>query len=185
MEPLIQILSQSQQTESSQSLIEQSERSVSFRLSNPSTLPPDKKQCIICLTDFQEGEEIESLPCIHLFHKNCIDEWLTNTNKCPLCKTTIYVDNPPIIKLNDNVENLRNAFERIENYLLNAYSSLERIEESINLIPQNYERSNEIRIKAEEEKKKEEIEKKIKKLNELQKEYLRLKKLKERFEKHE
>ncbi|KAK9370569.1 hypothetical protein V1509DRAFT_637547 [Lipomyces kononenkoae] len=46
------------------------------------------ERCLVCLSDFEEGEECRKLrQCGHLFHKNCIDEWLTTgRNSCPLCR---------------------------------------------------------------------------------------------------
>ncbi|KAK9329350.1 hypothetical protein V1520DRAFT_174910 [Lipomyces starkeyi] len=46
------------------------------------------ERCLVCLSDFEEGEECRKLrQCGHLFHKKCIDEWLTTgRNSCPLCR---------------------------------------------------------------------------------------------------
>ncbi|KAK9245709.1 hypothetical protein V1506DRAFT_537299 [Lipomyces tetrasporus] len=45
-------------------------------------------RCLVCLSDFEEGEECRKLrQCGHLFHRMCIDEWLTTgRNSCPLCR---------------------------------------------------------------------------------------------------
>ena len=32
--------------------------------------------CVICLDDFQAGARVKTLPCGHLFHDACIDQWL-------------------------------------------------------------------------------------------------------------
>lgn len=44
--------------------------------------------CVVCLMKFHGGEEIRSLPCDHLFHKNCVDKWLLDYENmtCPLCR---------------------------------------------------------------------------------------------------
>ena len=38
------------------------------------------------LEDFNLGEHIRSLTCNHLYHKDCIDDWLTRNNSCPVCR---------------------------------------------------------------------------------------------------
>ena len=49
-----------------------------------------KKDCPICLDSFRENEKYIQLPCSedsHCFHNNCIKEWLSRNNTCPLCRT--------------------------------------------------------------------------------------------------
>lgn len=41
-------------------------------------------QCSICLEDTRSGQEVRTLPCMHLFHRKCIDKWLA-TSRRPLC----------------------------------------------------------------------------------------------------
>lgn len=41
------------------------------------------KRCAICLEDFNVGVR---MPCLHMFHENCIGEWLQIGNSCPLCR---------------------------------------------------------------------------------------------------
>jgi len=48
-----------------------------------------QKQCMICLSDFSEGEEVRKLPCGHVFHVGCIDEWLRRCTDCPICKANV------------------------------------------------------------------------------------------------
>jgi len=48
-----------------------------------------KKQCPICLDDYDIGDEICSSPnheCPHVFHVACMSEWLMKRNECPLCR---------------------------------------------------------------------------------------------------
>ena len=52
-------------------------------------LPEDARQCLICLEDFEKGESRTILPCLHGFHKNCCQKWLTTNGKCPICKYSI------------------------------------------------------------------------------------------------
>ena len=59
------------------------------KIEDESKINPDKKECVICLEEFKNGEFITSLPCIHFFHSNCIKNWLTRNNECPVCKFKI------------------------------------------------------------------------------------------------
>ena len=43
-------------------------------------------ECTICLSEFENEEIIAMLPCSHRFHQECVMEWLSCSNKCPLCK---------------------------------------------------------------------------------------------------
>ncbi|KAL1960953.1 hypothetical protein VTO42DRAFT_4841 [Malbranchea cinnamomea] len=49
---------------------------------------PEQERCLICLSDYEAGEELRKLvKCKHLYHRECIDEWLlTGRNSCPLCR---------------------------------------------------------------------------------------------------
>ncbi|KAK6120007.1 hypothetical protein DH2020_046247 [Rehmannia glutinosa] len=49
--------------------------------------------CSVCLSDFQENENIRLLPkCSHAFHVNCIDTWLRSHKNCPVCRAPILVN---------------------------------------------------------------------------------------------
>ncbi|PIC43453.1 hypothetical protein B9Z55_004188 [Caenorhabditis nigoni] len=42
-------------------------------------------ECAICMIDFEPGERIRFLPCMHSFHQECVDEWLLKSFTCPSC----------------------------------------------------------------------------------------------------
>jgi len=49
----------------------------------------DNNKCVICQEDFRDFEKVKKLGCEHLFHINCIDQWLKKDKKCPFCNKEI------------------------------------------------------------------------------------------------
>ena len=43
--------------------------------------------CSICLDDFDSEKEISFLDCKHIYHTNCIIEWINKDASCPLCRS--------------------------------------------------------------------------------------------------
>lgn len=48
-----------------------------------------QEKCTICLSEFEIEEDVRRLPCMHLFHIPCVDQWLTTNKKCPICRVDI------------------------------------------------------------------------------------------------
>ncbi|EEF28817.1 E3 ubiquitin-protein ligase ATL31 [Ricinus communis] len=47
-------------------------------------------ECAICLSEFEDDETLRLLPkCNHVFHPECIDEWLTCRVTCPVCRANL------------------------------------------------------------------------------------------------
>jgi len=46
-------------------------------------------KCQICMEEFAEGDELRTLPCFHLFHSACVDQWLKVNCICPTCRHKI------------------------------------------------------------------------------------------------
>ena len=57
-----------------------------YELNKVDELEETNKKCVICLELFKNGDKIISLPCIHIYHGECIKKWLLNNYFCPLCK---------------------------------------------------------------------------------------------------
>ncbi|GBM93873.1 hypothetical protein AVEN_213440-1 [Araneus ventricosus] len=64
----------------------------------------DTIQCVICW-ETVSGLNRKSLPCSHVFHENCINEWLESSSSCPVCRSSIHGTN---ISLQGMVNVLRN-----------------------------------------------------------------------------
>jgi hypothetical protein len=45
----------------------------------------EKVTCVVCLIDFEKGDELRVLPCMHWFHTACCDDWLRRKATCPFC----------------------------------------------------------------------------------------------------
>jgi hypothetical protein len=45
--------------------------------------------CAICLSTYEHGEELRTLPCAHAFHCGCIDRWMQASKKCPTCRAEL------------------------------------------------------------------------------------------------
>ena len=46
--------------------------------------------CSICLVEMDSSDEVcEINDCKHIFHTECLHQWLEQKNECPLCKGNI------------------------------------------------------------------------------------------------
>jgi hypothetical protein len=64
------------------------EVAVSVPPSGPPPPPPqtESPECPICLCEFERGEEMKQLKCLHAFHTPCIADWLKINRTCPVCR---------------------------------------------------------------------------------------------------
>ncbi|PRQ37246.1 putative transcription factor C2H2 family [Rosa chinensis] len=54
------------------------------------SLEEETRTCVICLEEV--AGKATRLPCLHLFHEACIEEWLKIKHMCPLCRYPIPCD---------------------------------------------------------------------------------------------
>ncbi|KAL2481007.1 RING-H2 finger protein ATL8 [Abeliophyllum distichum] len=53
---------------------------------------PNTNDCAICLESFVEEDECRSLQtCKHLFHTECMDNWVERKLTCPICRTRVFL----------------------------------------------------------------------------------------------
>eukprot|EP01097_Dermamoeba_algensis_P011129 TRINITY_DN8490_c0_g1_i1.p1 TRINITY_DN8490_c0_g1~~TRINITY_DN8490_c0_g1_i1.p1 ORF type:complete len:394 (-),score=74.25 TRINITY_DN8490_c0_g1_i1:11-1192(-) len=68
------------------------------------------EQCGICLEELKE-KKTSRLKCKHMFHQDCIGEWLERKNSCPVCRVEDPVNMGP-----DNTNNNNTADPSTFNY---------------------------------------------------------------------
>ena len=73
----------------------------SIKIKDINKLAEDKRKCTICLEDYKNNDDSIILPCIHIFHSECIRKWMKKKNICPICKS----------KINSKNNNLNDDFD--------------------------------------------------------------------------
>ncbi|KAL3125544.1 hypothetical protein niasHT_009677 [Heterodera trifolii] len=57
-------------------------------------------ECTICLGEIEKETSVKLLaildPCKHIFHNECISEWLKNHNTCPICRANAKISVPSL-----------------------------------------------------------------------------------------
>uniref|UniRef100_A0A3Q4BHJ7 RING-type domain-containing protein n=1 Tax=Mola mola TaxID=94237 RepID=A0A3Q4BHJ7_MOLML len=48
--------------------------------------PVETDNCAVCLEPFNNNQCLRVLPCLHEYHRDCVDPWLLLQHTCPLCK---------------------------------------------------------------------------------------------------
>eukprot|EP01012_Entosiphon_sulcatum_P019400 TRINITY_DN24268_c0_g1_i1.p1 TRINITY_DN24268_c0_g1~~TRINITY_DN24268_c0_g1_i1.p1 ORF type:complete len:226 (-),score=36.29 TRINITY_DN24268_c0_g1_i1:9-686(-) len=49
----------------------------------------DTQSCCVCQTEFGARARAQKMPCGHLFHYECLLEWLEKHNTCPVCRHSL------------------------------------------------------------------------------------------------
>lgn len=66
----------------------------------------NKSDCLVCMDSYQDGEIVIKLKCQHIFHDNCIIDWLKLHNSCPVCRYEMETDD-------EDYENKKNERRRV------------------------------------------------------------------------
>ena len=67
----------------------------------------DGPTCTICFNCYEPGDEIcwsNNPQCNHVFHKDCIEEWLLRHDECPCCRLN-YMMSPKEVKVSNDNDN--------------------------------------------------------------------------------
>lgn len=75
--------------------------------------------CPICQDEMKDSETIQTLPCAHNFHKDCIQKWIEMRNLCPLCQCVADTTHP-VRELDDDRQDLtQNMIEALVHNAIN------------------------------------------------------------------
>eukprot|EP00427_Karlodinium_veneficum_P033917 CAMPEP_0169285526 /NCGR_PEP_ID=MMETSP1016-20121227/58748_1 /TAXON_ID=342587 /ORGANISM="Karlodinium micrum, Strain CCMP2283" /LENGTH=380 /DNA_ID=CAMNT_0009375045 /DNA_START=27 /DNA_END=1166 /DNA_ORIENTATION=+ len=59
----------------------------------------DENKCMICMEHFADGDVLRTLPCLHRYHKQCVDTWLHRSSSCPICKRDVTDTTAPVMEI--------------------------------------------------------------------------------------
>ncbi|ETO29843.1 zinc finger (C3HC4-type RING finger) family protein, partial [Reticulomyxa filosa] len=68
----------------------------------------NKPGCAICMADYGDGDVLNTLPCGHEFHKECVAKWLPIKKICPLCRYDVTKKQPSNANPSDHINNNNN-----------------------------------------------------------------------------
>ncbi len=60
-----------------------------FKMKKTHRDPLQQTTCSICLEEFNQGDMIRKLHCLHIYHDTCIRSWLEQKKTCALCVAPI------------------------------------------------------------------------------------------------
>merc|ERR1712048_782337 len=85
----------------------------------------DEKMCTICFGEFEENWtlNLRKLPCGHLFHSACIDQWMQMGKRtCPFCRKDVFEKKDVAFSLLDLNEHevVNRGFDQIEGEIQEA-----------------------------------------------------------------
>merc|ERR1719491_463581 len=52
----------------------------------------ESNECSICLDELVIGQPALRIPCGHLYHEECVKDWLRKSNECPVCRFELPTD---------------------------------------------------------------------------------------------
>lgn len=99
------------------------EELIEITISEDDLVDDCNKECCICFFQNDLGDKVVRLPCGHLFHKECICEWLAKKCTCPICRYEMPTDNAAYEV--ERIERMKTRQIRLKPYELNRMSIVE------------------------------------------------------------
>ncbi|CAE6215510.1 unnamed protein product [Arabidopsis arenosa] len=123
-----------------------------FPFSSVKDLREDKYglECAICLLEFEEEHIFLRLltTCYHVFHQECIDQWLESNKTCPVCRRNLDPNAPENIKeliievIQENAHENRDQDQTsTSNEVMLSRQSSSNNERKIETLPDKFSRS--------------------------------------------
>jgi hypothetical protein len=81
------------------------------------------RECAICTDAIQVGDVMTRLPCAHLYHPDCIDDWFQRSCLCPVCRYELPTDDPNFEA--GRMDRMRHRKPRFAQYEVNRMSVAE------------------------------------------------------------
>ena len=73
------------------------------------------EECLICLNPDNKGKTKTDLVCKHIFHQECMNEWLERSSTCPMRRREVVHLNPPQAAQDELLPPENPLFSHIEN----------------------------------------------------------------------
>jgi len=59
-----------------------------LKFSDAEMSPEGQNTCTVCLVEYEGKDMIQKVPCGHMFHQPCVQQWLMTHTTCPVCRTS-------------------------------------------------------------------------------------------------
>lgn len=90
-------------------------------------------ECCVCLDRLGSGSVICKLHCGHIFHENCVKQWINSDGRCPICR---FVCRAPVVTVHD-LSNVPLPESAVYTILRRLYDNGELNTTSVSIILEN------------------------------------------------
>ncbi|GMI15550.1 hypothetical protein TrLO_g1351 [Triparma laevis f. longispina] len=69
----------------------------------------EQNTCSICICEYEPSDTCVQLPCGHIYHDECLEQWIENHHKCPLCNMDLRAEE---VRVREEQRSVRREEER-------------------------------------------------------------------------